>query len=108
MVILKILTNKWTYIILALIGLICYISSLHIMIKSKNHSIEKLNSQVESLKTTNLTLQKDIEFQSNRIIILESFSNSQAIINKVSNYYLSDDVLVAYSNIINDYHKVVK
>lgn len=102
--ILKILTNKWTYIILFLASIIIIITVLSLRIGSYKNKIKDLNVEIEDLKVTNTLLYKDNLFKKEQLHILAGFSNSENIIIKITNRELYDEDKNAINAISNDFY----
>lgn len=105
-VVLKILTSKWTYISLALLALVIFISVLFIKLNLSKSEIKKLERDIIDLKTTNEVLVKDNAFKAEQLELTSKFSNSTIYIERiVTNYVLSTEEKLVVDAISNDFYK---
>lgn len=103
---------KSKYFIYFLIAgiLLGYISFLNCTIKIKDNKIKSLEKEIYTTKLniSNIILEKEIIFDNERKIMLESFSNSNEVIENIKESYLKSDEIKALNTIINDYYKNIK
>ena len=103
---------KSKYFIYFLIAgiLLVYISFLNCKIKIKDKKIKSLEKEIYTTKLniSNIILEKEIIFDNERKIMLESFSNSNEVIENIKESYLKSDEIKALNTIINDYYKNIK
>lgn len=104
MMILKIVTNKWTYITLFLTIIAVVISILFVRGSIYKAQTEKLNIEIENLKITNSVLIKDIEFQKTKAEIINNFSNTTEQIKIIKSEELNNEVKNILLNISNNYY----
>lgn len=102
-IILKILSNKWTYVILMVITFAIVFIIMGIKIQGYKDKIEVFEDIVDELTVSNDTLIKELKFKDERIKILNAFSNSTSIIDKLPSYKFTPDYMEAIENIISDY-----
>lgn len=102
--ILKIIMNKWTYIIIAILSVTITISVLSLRIKSYKKKVNKLNEKIENLETTNTLLYKDNVFRKEQFYILNGFANSDSKIDNIPNEELSYEEKEAVNAISNDFY----
>ena len=84
-VLINILKSKYFYMVLILIALIIYVSSLNIKL--------------------NIKLSKDNDFKKKQINIAETFSKSDEYIDIIEERKLSDDSIKALNSIISNYYR---
>lgn len=103
------LNNKWTYIVVLLLGIIGYILFLNIRLISKDKEIDKLEKTIYTTKTelSNRVLLKKELVKSNEVKVLSSFSNSDNAIMVISNKNLTKAELRALNTVIDDYYKTI-
>ncbi|KLI19609.1 hypothetical protein SU45_00025 [Brachyspira hyodysenteriae] len=103
---------KSKYFIYFLIAgiLLGYISFLNCTIKIKDNKIKSLEKEIYTTKLniSNIILEKEMIFDNERKIMLESFSNSNEAIENIKESYLKSDEIKALNTIINDYYKNIK
>lgn len=99
--ILKILTNKNTYIIIAIVLLISFISFLFIQIKIKDKQISNLNIKIDNLNISNELLNKNNIFLSNNIIREENYKIVYESISNIENDKLTSNE-IAYLNSLRE------
>ena len=103
---------KSKYFIYFLIAgiLLGYISFLNCTIKIKDNKIKSLEKEIYTTKLniSNIILEKEMIFDNERKIMLESFSNSNEAIKNIKESYLKSDEIKALNTIINDYYKNIK
>ena len=103
---------KSKYFIYFLIAgiLLGYISFLNCTIKIKNNKIKSLEKEIYTtkLKISNIILEKEIIFDNERKIMLESFSNSNEAIENIEESYLKSDEINALNAIINNYYRNIQ
>lgn len=104
MIILKILTNKYTYITLFLLTVVMVICILFIRVSLYKTQTEKLNIEIENLKIANSVLIKDVEFKKAMSELLDTFSNTTERIEKMKNEDLEDDIKNILLDISNNYY----
>ncbi|MDO6994373.1 hypothetical protein Q5M87_10170 [Brachyspira innocens] len=104
-VLINILKSKYFYMVLILIALIIYVSSLNIKLNIKNKEIDELNNEIYKLEYSNKLLSKDNDFKKKQINIAETFSKSDEYINIIENKKLSDDSIKALNSIISNYYR---
>lgn len=102
-IILKILSNKWTYVILMVITFAIVFIIMGIKMQGYKDKIEVFEDIVDELTVSNDTLIKELKFKDERIKILNAFSNSTSIIDKLPSYEFTPDYMEAIENIISDY-----
>ena len=102
--VIKILTNKNTYIILFVLIICSYILFLNINLQSKNKKIDDLKIEIDSLNNSNSFLYKDLVFKEKQINIIKSFSNSTALINKMTNEVLDNETKYIVDTIKKDFY----
>lgn len=102
--ILKILSNKWTYIAVLLIGITIIFGSFMIQIRVYKEKIKTLDNEIEDLKVTNTILYKDNLFKKEQLSILIDFSNSSEAINKIINKELNNEDKNAINAIRRDFY----
>lgn len=105
-IVLKMVQNKWFWITLVLIAIGGYITFLNVRISSANNKIETLQGNIERLEATNLLLYKDLQFQSNKVIIQSNFITSDIAIGKINSVKLDKESKEAIDIIIKDYQKL--
>ncbi len=90
--------------------LLGYISFLNCTIKIKNKKIKSLEKEIYTtkLKISNIILEKEIIFDNERKIMLESFSNSNEAIENIEESYLKSDEINALNAIINNYYRNIQ
>lgn len=90
--------------------LLGYISFLNCTIKIKNKKIKSLEKEIYTtkLKISNIILEKEIIFDNERKIMLESFSNSNEAIENIKESYLKSDEINALNAIINNYYRNIQ
>ena len=103
---------KSKYFIYFLIAgiLLGYISFLNCTIKIKNKKIKSLEKEIYTtkLKISNIILEKEIIFDNERKIMLESFSNSNEAIENIEESHLKSDEINALNAIINNYYRNIQ
>lgn len=103
---------KSKYFIYFLIAgiLLGYISFLNCTIKIKNKKIKSLEKEIYTtkLKISNIILEKEIIFDNERKIMLESFSNSNEVIENIEESHLKSDEINALNAIINNYYRNIQ
>ena len=79
-------------------------------IKIKNNKIKSLEKEIYTtkLKISNIILEKEIIFDNERKIMLESFSNSNEAIENIEESYLKSDEINALNAIINNYYRNIQ
>ncbi|WP_304354748.1 hypothetical protein [Brachyspira innocens] len=79
-------------------------------IKIKNKKIKSLEKEIYTtkLKISNIILEKEIIFDNERKIMLESFSNSNEAIENIEESYLKSDEINALNAIINNYYRNIQ
>ncbi|WP_232473709.1 MULTISPECIES: hypothetical protein [Brachyspira] len=79
-------------------------------IKIKNKKIKSLEKEIYTtkLKISNIILEKEIIFDNERKIMLESFSNSNEAIENIKESYLKSDEINALNAIINNYYRNIQ
>ena len=102
--VIKILTNKNTYIILFVLIICSYILFLNINLQSKNEKIDDLKIEIDSLNNSNSFLYKDLVFKEKQINIIKSFSNSTTLINKMTNEVLDNETKYIVDTIKKDFY----
>ena len=102
--IIKILTNKNTYIILFVLIVCSYILFLNLNLQNKNKKIDDLKIEIESLNNSNSFLYKDLIFKEKQISIIKSFLNSTTLINKMSNEVLDNETKYIVDTIKKDFY----
>ncbi|MEI0579272.1 hypothetical protein [Brachyspira pilosicoli] len=102
--VIKILTNKNTYIILFVLIICSYILFLNINLQSKNKKIDDLKIEIDSLNNSNSFLYKDLVFKEKQINIIKSFSNSTTLINKMTNEVLDNETKYIVDTIKKDFY----
>lgn len=102
-IILKILSNKWTYVILMVITFAIVFIIMGIKMQGYKDKIEVFEDIVDELTVSNDSLIKELKFKDERIKILNAFSNSTSIIDKLPSYEFTPDYMEAIENIISDY-----
>ena len=102
--IIKILTNKNTYIILFVLIVCSYILFLNLNLQNKNKKIDDLKIEIESLNNSNSFLYKDLIFKEKQISIIKSFSNSTMLINKMTNEVLDNETKYIFDTIKKDFY----
>lgn len=100
------LKNKYTFIVILILGVIGYISFLNISIKVKDKKIDSLNNKVMYLNDTNYFVEKGLTIKSNDNKINDSFNYSDNAITTESNN-ISESTLNIYNAIIDDYYKTI-
>lgn len=109
MIIIDFIKNYKKYLLIALLIVIgSYIGYLNIRLKSQGNEIEKLNTDIKDLQATNLFLYKDLTIKSNDTKIYTSFSNSDLLIDKITNDRLNDLEIQSINKVIADYYKELK
>ena len=101
---LKIFSNKYTYIFLFILTVI--ISSVIFVnkINSYEDKIEELEANIENLNITNSLLIKENIFHQDKIKILLSYSNSSYAIEQINIIELSKENKNAINYISNDFY----
>lgn len=102
--VIKILTNKNTYIILFVLIICSYILFVNINLQSKNKKIDDLKIEIDSLNNSNSFLYKDLVFKEKQINIIKSFSNSTTLINKMTNEVLDNETKYIVDTIKKDFY----
>ena len=102
-IILKILSNKWTYVILMVITFAIVFIIMGIKMQGYKDKIEVFEDVIDELTVSNDVLIKELKFKDERIKILNAFSNSTSIIDKLPSYELTPDYMEAIEHIISDY-----
>ncbi len=102
--VIKILTNKNTYIILFVLIICSYILFVNINLQSKNKKIDDLKIEIDSLNNSNSFLYKDLVFKEKQINIIKSFSNSITLINKMTNEVLDNETKYIVDTIKKDFY----
>lgn len=105
-IILNIVKNKWFWFTLVLVAIGGYIAFLNGRITVANNKIEDLQGNIERLEATNLLLYKDLQFQSNKIIIQSNFITSDIAIDKITSAKLDKESKEAIDITIKDYQKL--
>lgn len=83
LIIIKILTNKYTYIIAFVLAVIIFISILLLKIEFYKNETEVLHREVEDIKIKNTLLMKEHKFREEQIRLIETFSNSKKQIENI-------------------------
>ena len=102
--VIKILTNKYSYIILFVLIVFSYILFLNLSLQSKNKKINNLKIEIESLNNSNSFLYKDLMFKEKQIDVIKSFSNSTMLINKMTNEVLDNETKYIVDTIKKDFY----
>lgn len=107
---LSFLESKYFIYFLIACILLGYISFLNCTIKIKNNKIKSLEKEIYTtkLKISNIILEKEIIFDNERKIMLESFSNSNEAIENIEESYLKSDEINALNAIINNYYRNIQ
>lgn len=107
---LSFLKSKYFIYFLIACILLGYISFLNCTIKIKNNKIKSLEKEIYTtkLKISNIILEKEIIFDNERKIMLESFSNSNEAIENIEESYLKSDEINALNAIINNYYRNIQ
>ena len=107
---LSFLESKYFIYFLIACILLGYISFLNCTIKIKNKKIKSLEKEIYTtkLKISNIILEKEIIFDNERKIMLESFSNSNEAIENIEESYLKSDEINALNAIINNYYRNIQ
>lgn len=106
-IILKLFTNKWTYIGLFVLTIIITCTVFVLRIKAYENKIQVLHDSIKQLETTNTVLHKDNLVKTEKLKILESFTNSTSAIEKITDKELSDEDKNAIDAISNDFYNYV-
>lgn len=103
------LNNKYTFIVILILGIIGYILFLNIRLISKDKELDKLEKSIYTTKIelSNMVLLKNELVKSNEIKVLSSFSNSSEAIMYISNKNLTKAELRALNTAIDDYYKTI-
>ncbi|CCG55769.1 OrfG [Brachyspira pilosicoli WesB] len=104
---LSFLKSKYFIYFLIIGAVLSYILFLNISIKNKDRKIKKLYEEIYTtkLEISNIISEKEVLFENERKIILESFSNSNEAIENIKNKSLKNDEINALNAIINNYYK---
>ena len=107
---LSFLKSKYFIYFLIACILLGYISFLTCTIKIKNKKIKSLEKEIYTtkLKISNIILEKEIIFDNERKIMLESFSNSNEAIENIKESHLKSDEINALNAIINNYYRNIQ
>ena len=107
---LSFLESKYFIYFLIACILLGYISFLNCTIKIKNNKIKSLEKEIYTtkLKISNIILEKEIIFDNERKIMLESFCNSNEAIENIEESYLKSDEINALNAIINNYYRNIQ
>ena len=102
------LKSKYFYIFLAAVIIISIIVFVHFQLKSKDKKIKDLENKLYTtkLELSNMVIQKNIAFVSNKNYIKEIYTNSSDSIEKLSSdkKYNSNEINTL-DRIIKDYNK---
>lgn len=106
LIIMKMIKSKWFWITIMLVAVAGYITFLNTRISAANNKIEDLQNNIERLEATNLLLYKDLQFQSNKVIIQSNFVTSDIAIDKIIPAKLDKESKEAVNIIIKNYQKL--
>lgn len=105
---LDFLKSKYFYIFLAAVIIIAIIVFVIFQLKSKDKKIKELEEKLYTtkLELSNMVIQKNIAFESNKNYIKEIYTNSNEAIEKLTSdkKYNSNEIMTL-DKIIKDYNK---